>query len=347
MRQITRFLFTLSCLALSASAAADPVSPVSLSVSPVPNSFLWRVGVQNTSPATVPVVFDRRLVWFEVAPPVTAPGPGVRRPRRAARPVRCAHEARPANNERSPEVVLPAGEGYSELVDVRDVCRLRLPAGFVEGATLTVHYGFVTPPARPPRRPRPVPLSRSVVRDERREAFGDLTATVVVQPLPVSVEVTTAPSATLSGLNLRGRGNTAQDGMGLRAAMRLQNPSIQPVSTLFRSTLFSFEVTPPGGAPVRCNLITRGPSVQRDFFVRLGGYGSRATTLVPHFYCPGTTFDTAGVYEVVGVFESLADGAAFHLGRVFVGTARSTPFQLRVVRGRGPYAPMRPLRSAS
>jgi hypothetical protein len=146
-------------------------------------------------------------------------------------------------------------------------------------------------------------------------------------------------------LRSAGVGGSAMRGDGLRAVVRVVNPSAQPTWTLYRNGLWSFEVTSPRGTSTSCAQLTRSAAPRRDYFVRLGARGQRATTVMPALWCPTGTFAEPGVYDVRALFESRADGEEFNLQRVFVGRVSSAPFALRVTRGDGRYRAWGPLRA--
>ncbi|MEZ4410728.1 MAG: hypothetical protein R3A52_30235 [Polyangiales bacterium] len=68
---------------------------------------------------------------------------------------------------------LEPGEVYSELVDLRDTCNLRVPDALGAGP-VTVHYGF--------REARRASHQRSVVIDETPEVFPDVSLVTTVTP---------------------------------------------------------------------------------------------------------------------------------------------------------------------
>lgn len=329
----------LSLLSSAADALAVPVrapaalptgpSPVAFAIEPVPGTWQWRWSLRNVSGAPVEVATDRRLVWFEAQTPAD---PRVRR-RRVA-PVRCVFEARPTSTDRAVATELQAGERYSELVDLRDVCRLRVPAAMAPGALVMAHYGFEPVASTGRRASRARWMARTIALDGRAYPVNDLTAMVAV-PSGGDVERAVA----VSGLTLAGRGAQAATGMGLRASVRVQNSSGRPLWTLFRNVLFSFYVTTPQGRAVACEAITREPSPFREFFVRLGPGGGRGAVLAPYDYCPLGTFDAAGLYSARAGFSTRANGDPWRQGAVFTGRAASAPFVFRIARGDGRYRP--------
>lgn len=303
-------------------------APVALLVSPEDGNR-WRFSLRNQGTAPVTVVADRRLVSLEFAPQAPPPLPG----RRARRPTprRCAHPDRPVFNEFAPRVTLAPGEAYSELFDLRDTCGLQ-PPPFAAGEQVTVRYGWDEARAT---------LLRSLLVDEGPAVLPALTTTVAAPSPPAPV--VDAPGDAL--LQVAGSGGSALRGEGLRASVRVVNPSAQPTWTLYRLGLWSFEVTSPRGASTSCVQLTRSAAPRRDYFVRLGARGQRASTVVPALWCPTGTFAEPGVYDVRAVFESRAAGEDFNLQRAFVGRVSSAPFALRVTRGDGRYRAWSPQRA--
>jgi hypothetical protein len=307
-------------------------SPVTFTVEPVAGTTRWRWSIRNTTDRAVEVATDRRLVWLEVPP--AAPAPGARR-RRAPRPVRCVHEDRPATPERAVRTSIAPGQRYSELVDLRDMCRLRVPAGVTEGAAVVAHYGFA--PLTGPRVPVARWRARTLVLDEMPYPVNDLTA-------PVTVPAMTAPAAPAEAapapeLQMEGRDAQSTFGERMVTTVTLRNATRRVLWTLLRTTMFAFELQTPSGRVVRCDLLTRDSNPFREFFVRLGGGARRAQRLVVADYCPAGAFDEAGLYQARAVFTSRADGDPWLMGRAFVGVARSAPFTLRISRGRTRYRP--------
>lgn len=327
---MTRAVLTFAALTLIPSAAVAvpresvPLrtdAPVAFTLTPEGAGPRWRFTLRNQSAETVTVVADRRLVSLEFPAPEAAPGTRGRRPR--AR--RCVHGDRPALSEFAPRVTLPPGASHSELLDLRDHCGPSLPA-LPAGAQVTARYGWDDGARRS--------LLRSVLVSEGPAVLPGLLTTVAMPP--AVVEPATGPEGGAM-LLARASGASAMRGDGLRVTVRLENPSALPVWTLYRNTMWSFEVTAPDGTPTNCTSLTRPPTPLRDFFVRLGGRGGRAASLMPAVWCPSGTFRQAGIYELRAVFESQADGDAWNLQRVFTGRVSSAPVALRVLRGDGRY----------
>jgi hypothetical protein len=232
--------------------------------------------------------------------------------------------------------VLAPGQRYSELIDLRDTCALRIPAALTEGATVLVHYGFA------PLSARGVGLarwrSRTVVFDERPYPVNDLTALVTVPAMSLHPTTSTeAPSSTA----LRVEAHDAQAAVGERVVVTttLLNAGRRPLWTYYNPTLFRFEIETPSERVVHCTLLGRDANVFRDFFLRLGPGARRTARLVVADYCPEGALDEAGLYQTRVVFESRADGEPWLQGEAFVGQLRSDPFFLRVSRGRRRYRP--------
>jgi hypothetical protein len=316
-------------LAVPPSPPAGP-SPVSFAIEPAAGSTVWRWTLRNVTDRPVEVATDRRLVWFEVAP-----GPAAAGRRGPSRAARCVHDARPTRTEGAARTLLAPGQSYSERVDLRDTCALRLPAGLVAGAAVVAHYGFAPLPARgtSPARWR----ARTLVVDALPYPVNDLTAAVTAPSLPAP-PAADAPAA--PGLTLVGRGAQAAAGEGLTAAVTLRNEGPRPRWTLFRTAMFGFELETPAGRAVRCDQLARETSPFRELFVRLGAGGGRAARLAVAEFCPAGALDEAGIYQARAVFESRADGQPWLTGEVFTGRLRSAPFVLRVSRGRARYRPL-------
>ncbi len=306
-------------------------SPVAFAIEPVAGTWQWRWSLRNVSGAPVEIAVDRRLVWLEVQPPVDAAS----RRRRRAGAVRCVFETRPTTPDRAAGTELQADGRYSELVDLRDVCRLHVPAAMAPGALVVAHYGFEPAASTGGRAARARWMARTIALDGRTFPVNDLTATVAV-PAGSSE----ARAVAVNGLTVAGRSAQAAAGVGLRASVRVQNGSGRPLWTLLRNVLFSFSVTTPQGRQVACEAITREPSPFREFFVRLGPGGGRGAVLAPYDYCPLGTFDAAGLYTVRAAFATRANGDPWRQGDVFTGRAVSAPFVFRIARGDGRYRPL-------
>lgn len=316
------------CLAQATRAALPSgPSPLALRVEPVAGTWRLRWTIVNTSDAPIEVAADRRLLWLEapIAPTTTR--------RRLAPPPRCVHADRPRAPDLAARTRLAPGERYSELVDLRDTCNLRLPSTVSAGATLTAHYGF-----DPPAGPR-VTLARwrarTLVFDARTYPVNDLQATVAA-PTPGDDDARGAPQG---GLAVVARDAQASTGDGLRVGVTLRNESGHVLWTLLRTTQFGFDLETPSGRAMRCDLLARESNPFRDLFVRLGPGARRAQRLVLADYCPTGTFDEAGIYRARAWFESRADGEPWLHGQVFTGRSVSAPVVLRVARGRGRYVP--------
>ncbi|MFO0607922.1 MAG: hypothetical protein U0324_32460 [Polyangiales bacterium] len=318
-----------AALAVPAPRPTGP-SPVAFTVEPVAGTARWRWTLRNVTDHPVEVAADRRLVWLEVPPP--APLPGARR-RRPARAPRCVHDARPATPDRAVRTVLAPGQRYSELVDLRDTCRLRVPAALVEGASAVAHYGFAPLPARGVSLARW--RARTVVFDEIPYPVNDLTAAVTV---PAMAPPPSPPAPVPAGLRVEARDAQAAYGEALVATVALRNPGRRPLRTYYRTTQFGFELETPSGRAVRCDLLARDANAFREFFVRLGAGGRRGARLVVADFCPAGALDEAGLYQARASFESRADGDPWFTD-AFVGRALSAPFVLRIARGRARYRP--------
>lgn len=308
-------------------------SPIAFSVEPMPDSWRWRWSIRNVSGAPVEVAADRRLVWIEVPQPeVTSASP---RARRRARPVRCVFETRPTSAETAVRTELRPNERYSEVIDLRDVCRLRVPAAMTPSAPVVVHYGFEP---LSPSAPRRVSLARwmarTLVPDLREHPVNDLTASATVP----GGDAPEAPSGS-TDVSLSGAPTQAPVAAGLRVSIALRNGTTRPLWSMFRPSLFSFEVSAPSGRAFVCDAQLREPPPFREFFVRFAGGGRRATTLALADYCPLNTFDESGIYRVRAVFRSNSNGEPWLTGRVFTGRVVSPTFVIRVSRGDGRYRP--------
>lgn len=310
-------------------APPPPPPPLALQVAAVEGTWRYRWALQNVTDAPVEVVADRRLVSLELTPPAPPPGPRGRR-RRAPRVVRCVHSSRPGSNEAVARVRLLPGQRYSELLDVRDTCGLSVPAALTAGVSITARYGFATA--------RRVPRSRSITVDERPEVVPELTATFTAAAPPVEA----APEPAGDSLRVVTRRTQAATGEGLRMTVSVENPSAQPVRTLWQTALFSFVIERPDGVSVRCNALSRRPDPLRDLFVRIGPHGRRAVTLLPASYCPLGAFDAQGLYSVRAIYQSVESGQTYGFVRSFTGQAESTPVTVRVSRGVGPITPWAP-----
>jgi hypothetical protein len=308
-------------------------SPIAFSVEPVPGSWRWRWSIRNVSGAPVEVAADRRLVWVEVLPP-SAPGAGSRS-RRRPRPTRCVFETRPTSAEGAVRTELRANERYSEVVDLRDVCRLRVPAAMAPSTSVVVHYGFEPMPRGAPRRTTLARwMAHTLVPDLRSHPVNDLTATATVPSgEPPDAQTQTADAS------LAGTQSQAAVAAGLRVSVALRNAAARPLWSLFRPSLFTFEVASPSGRSFVCDAQLRDPPPFREFFVRLAGGARRTTTLALADYCPLNTFDEAGIYRVRAVFRSNSNGEPWLTGRVFTGRVVSPTFVIRVFRGDGRYRP--------
>lgn len=301
-----------------ASPALRDPSPLAFLVHPEA-SWRWRFSLRNQSTAPVSVIADRRLISIEFPPEGTAT-------RRRGRGRRCVHSARPALNEFAPRVTLAPGEQYSELFDLRDLCALRVPS-HVEGGQARLRYGWDDS--------RRLSISRSLMIDEGPSVLPSL-ETVVTLPAPMAAPVESPGGA---ALRARASGGQASQGSGLRVTVGLENPSVQPIWTLYRHGMWSFEVLTPEGQSVTCDLLTRAPSPRPDYFLRLAGRGRTSVSLTPGAWCPSGTFDHAGVYDLRAVFQSNAGGEEWGLQRVFTGRISTSVFSVRVSRGDGRYYP--------
>lgn len=312
-------------------------SPVAFSIEAVPGSWQWRWSIRNVSGAPVEVAADHRLVWIEVPPPPIDPSvPRWRR--RRAKPVRCVFEARPSNAEAAVRTELRPNERYSELVDLRDVCRLRVPAAMAPGSLVVAHYGFE--PFLTEGRGRPSItrwVSRTITPDIVTHPVNDLHATA---PVPAGEQSTPEVAASPLGAEVAGVPTQAATAPGLRVSVALRNASSRPLWSMFRPTFFTFEVASPSGRQISCQVLFREVTPFREFFVRLGAEGRRAARLALADFCPLNTFDEAGIYRVRAVFRSSANGEPWLTGRVFTGRLVSSPFAVRVSRGDGRYRPL-------
>jgi hypothetical protein len=321
-------------------------SPVQFYAEVVPQTWQWRWTVTNASGAPVEVLTDRRLVWAEMPAP---PGEHVqvrrrgRRGRRIRAPqtIRCIHEMRPGNTDAAQRRRLAPGQSYSELVDLRDLCRLRIPAAMTPGTAVTLHYGLAPAVGRRGRSPS---LSnwnaRTILVDRRSYPVNDLVTHTVVPPGDVVARPVSNEQGVPPVLSVTVRDASAAMGGQLRATVRVRNESRRPVWTYWRTFLFAFEIQSPSGRQIHCDMGTRDPNAFRDFFVRLGSQRTRTSRLVVWDYCPLETFDESGLYTVRALFSSDANGEPWLRGDVFTGSVASVPFQLRVSRGRARYRPM-------
>ncbi|MBI5514186.1 MAG: hypothetical protein HY909_10485 [Deltaproteobacteria bacterium] len=325
---------TLALLgALGVHPAEARGDAVALSVAPSGEPWRWDLTLTNEGASPVELLADRRLLWFDVPAPAPLAGRRARRPRR---PLVCAHEARPSSQDGVARVVLAPGERFRERVDLRDLCRFRVPPAVLPASTVTVHYGF---PALPrPGRPRPPSALRSVVLDPSgAQVFPELVTTATVPALPAE-----ALGPTPHAVALRARGSSAARGEGLRLVVRLHNGTALPFQTFWRTTHFHLLVTAPDGRAIPCEVLYRQSPALRELLVRVGPGRTRSLVLTPWSYCPREAFDQAGVYLVTARFENRASGEELGLRGVFTGTLEAPSAALRVVRGDGRFRPALP-----
>ncbi len=316
-------------------------SPVAFSVEAMPDGARIRWTLRNVSDAAVEIASDRRFVWFEVpAPSVDLSIPRWRR-RRVA-PVRCVFETRPRSVDGAARTELAPGGRYSEVVDLLDVCRLRIPTAMAPGTTVIAHYGFEALPATGRGRPTLARwMARTLLRDRRTYPVNDLSAPLtLVAPSPERAAPAAAPTDPSPRLRLRGTPAQAAQGPGLRSSLSLENLSPRPLWTLFRTVQFSLELETPTGSRVMCNALLREPAPFRELFSRMAAGARRTLRISPAEYCPVTAFQESGLYRVRAVYRTTANGEPWYRDGVFTGTVRSEPFVFRISRGDGRYRPI-------
>ncbi len=315
----------LCALAFAGAAHADPVPPVSLEVRAGDAPGRLRFTFRNGGADAVEVIADRRLLSLEV--PEVAGAPSTARGRRTVRAsvARCAFAERPTSNEFSPRVQIAPGQAYSESVDVAELCPRGVPA-FPSGA-VEVRYGFAAP------RTGAASHTRSIVVDDRPDTFPWVRALVLSSDVVAPPIASTDPSDGAM-LAVSAAGSSAADAAALRVTATVSNPHVQAAWTTLRPSQFSLVVQTPEGRSVACDVITRLPAGQRELFQRLGARARSTVRLTPAMLCPSGTFSVTGVYRATAAFASSADGAAFGLQRVFTGRVESSPFTLRISRGR-------------
>lgn len=325
-----RRLLSLGILLFTPLAFAAPPEPPS-TPPPVVLSFAhdsgwrWRWGLRNVSSHPVELVADRRLISFDF--PLTL------RPRHArSRTGHCVHSARPRSNETLNIVRLNPGETYSELVDLRDTCNLRVPSS-LGSAPVTIHYGF-----RPSRR---LSSSRSITITSRDRAVPTVSTMAVVTPFQ-DPEAPSSSPALNTPLTLEASPANAASSRGLAVRVRLRNRGLRPLWVPFQPTRFSFLVTAPSGQRVLCNGITRDTYAQREIFARLGAQAQRSLVLLPELYCPPGSLDHAGLYTASPVFRNNDAGERFNLGQVFSGEITGSQTLWRISRGDGRLVPFSP-----
>jgi hypothetical protein len=321
--------------ARTSTPVAQSPSPVSLRIEPSGTSLHWSFTLENTSGARVETVADRRLLRIEIAPSAsvaTTPTPRSRARHRAPRAVTCRMPSRPATNEQANRVGLGPGERYTEGFDVRDICGVRLPAGFVPGATVQVHYGFENAHG----------FAHAITLDDQDPPVTDIsTAAPIVVPGDASAWPPSSDEASRGDPRLRVTASAPADVAdlaALRATVRIQSASHYPIWLFNRPGQVRFEVTNPRGETTSCRRGLRDYAPVRDFFTRMTSGRSITETLALQDLCNPEPFAIPGTYRAQAVFETRASGERFGL-QSFTGASSSPYFFFRITRGAqpGPY----------
>jgi hypothetical protein len=118
-------------------------------------------------------------------------------------------------------------------------------------------------------------------------------------------------------------------GTSVPVALELRGPHRGRVPLAVRPESFAFEVVPPSGDTIRCQLPPTGVRPLREFYDLLGRYRTRLDIAA---ICPEGTFDRSGVYEVTPIFFSSYVGLEVDL-QAWTGEVIGGSFLVRVRRG--------------
>lgn len=310
-------------------------SPITLDVTPSAQSLHWNFTLRNSSGAPVEVVADRRLLRIEIQPSLVATTTAsTRRGRttRAPRLATCRAPSRPGTNEQANRVRLGPNEEYTEGFDVRDLCGIRLPAGFVPGALIQVRYGFDT--ARG--------FTHAIALDEQDPPVTDIALSTALAVPGDASSFPPAPPATPSGDSrvhvTTGGIPDAPSLTSLHGTIRVRLAGHYPLWFFNRPGQMRFEITSPRGEAASCGRGVRDYAPVRDFFVRVGPGRGLSETVNLAELCAPEQFAIPGVYRGQAVFETRTSGDRFGL-QSFTGSAASAYFYFRITRGAqpGPY----------
>lgn len=239
---------------------------------------------------------------------------------------------RPATNEQAARTTIQPGEHYTEGFDVRELCGLRLPPGFVPGASLTARYGFAD--ARG--------FSHAIALDDQDPPVVDIAA---ASPLVIPGDASSWPprGGDADRGDARLRVTVAGDVSAPRVAdvrvtTRVRVQGHYAIWLFNRPGQVRFELTSPRGASISCRRGFREYNPVRDFFVRIQPGQGLTETVSLASLCPPEQFTTPGIYRGQAVFDTRASGERFGL-QSFTGRAGSDYFFVRIESGAqpGPY----------
>lgn len=291
----------LASLAIAGPAAAQEPAPLFFSVTPTDPARPYRMQATWVARRDAEVVFDRRLISFELRA-------GPRGPR-----VRCRHPDAPGRASAARSRMARASETHGEWIDLRMYCwGERAARALAAGGELRVAYGFG-------RRPT---AARWIVRvpGEPRPAVGRVEAPAVTLPAR-------PPPQRPEGARVELRPADASHARALTFVATLS--SDRPARAYVRPDLFRFRVSGPTGDR-ECG-IPRLPTPRRpEMFGTLGGRRRIRVAIDAHRLCRGA-FDAAGVYEVVPVLDLQPDERSLGL-EALTGeiTGDAAPVRIRV-----------------
>ena len=352
-------------------------APLVVSVTPGTGGGPWRLRVENTGDVPVRIAADPRLLVLDVTPPVGFVDPTAKTKRAASakaeepQPVRCVlpDDARPATDE-GRDLVVPSKRSWSTNVDALFYCfGARERALLVNGATVTAHFGWPAPLARPGSaaaaaraRTKPVVLAPPFVAAPVGAAVGKVAPAKELVAAPFTLTESLAPAtapATAASTPASTPGATplpplppgsaslvvsmpdsldVARGNEISSTVTVVNEGDKAAVLLFRAEMFRFSVAGPAGS-VACGTTRAVDAPIRELYSTIAPKGRASLGVLVNALCPSDTFDEPGVYRLTPTLDtSEASGRTISLKTWDGATKARAPMLLRVRSSRRPPA---------
>jgi hypothetical protein len=347
-------------------AATLAAPPLVVSVTPGTGGGPWKLRVENTGDVPMRIAADPRLLVLDVTPPADFIDPTAKTKRAAAskvqapQPVRCVlpDDARPSTDE-GRDLVIPAKRSWSTNLDPLFYCfSARERAMLVSGATVTAHFGWPAPLAKPSARTKPRVIAPPFVVAPVGAAVGKVAPAKALAAAPFTLTESAAPTTPATPA----AGATAPDSSALpplppgSASLVVSMPDALDIARgnevsstvtvvnegdkaavfLLRAEMFRFSVAGPAGS-VACGTTRAVDAPIRELYSTIAPKGRASIGLLVDALCPSDTFAEPGVYRVTPTLDtSEASGRSIGL-KTWDGEAKArSPMLLRVRSSRRP-----------
>ncbi len=296
----------LSLLALQAAAgnyAARPkLRAPELELAIHASAEIISIEVTNRDTIPLTLVADAHLLALDI----TEPKPTDPKKARHFRPktIRCALPLgiRPSNDG-ARQLVIPPGASYKENLDARFLCFTQKEhAALVENAIVVGRLGFV---GRVGSKPKKTATKGSAIVRDASEATTFPLAEIGSSPITISTAAAEPHDASNTPLSVE-LSRTIDVATSFEAPLQvsLKNEQKQLTHIRLKPEALRLTVYTPEGKGVPCDVVAMKTNPLRELYATLGSKGKVSFTASLSSICPHNTFESQGLYRMIGSYDT-------------------------------------------